>query len=100
MVSPIRACAWGEQMAEIANTAPAVVRTGPAAEKPWKVFLEKFFSSGQAVFGFTLLLLVAFACIFGSKIVPQNPYDLSQVTFMDSMLPPGDSSSGNFTHWL
>jgi peptide/nickel transport system permease protein len=87
-------------MADIANTAPAVVRPVAAAEKPWKVFLEKFFSSGQAVVGFVLLLLVAFACIFGSKIVPQNPYDLSQVTFMDSMLPPGDSSSGNFTHWL
>ena len=30
-----------------------------------------------------LLLLVAFACLFGSHVVPQNPYDLSQVTFMD-----------------
>lgn len=87
-------------MTETADTAKQVISPGPVDEKQWKVFLKQFFSSGQAVVGFTLLVLVAFACVFGSKVVPQNPYDLSQVTFMDSLLPPGDNSSGGFTHWL
>ena len=87
-------------MAETIHTAPPAVSKAPVDEKQWRVFVERFFSSGQAVFGFALLVLVLIACTVGSRLVPQNPYDLSQVTFMDSMRPPGDSSSGNFTHWL
>lgn len=87
-------------MTDTANTTEKVVPAAPVEEKQWKVFLSRFFASTQAVVGFSLLVLVAFACVFGAYLVPQNPYDLAQVTFMDSLLPPGEISSGGFTHWL
>ena len=59
-----------------------------------------FFSNPFAVIGLAGLLLVGFIAIFAPWIAPQNPYDLSQLDFMDGNLAPGSPSAAGFTFYL
>jgi peptide/nickel transport system permease protein len=71
------------------------------ADTPFTRFLQGFFSSRIATFGFILLLLILLAAIFAPIISPQNPYDLQQINVMDSRLEPGKTAmEGNLTFLL
>ncbi|EJL91842.1 ABC-type dipeptide/oligopeptide/nickel transport system, permease component [Herbaspirillum sp. CF444] len=71
------------------------------ADTPFTRFLQGFFSSRIATFGFILLLLILLAAIFAPIISPQNPYDLEHLDVMDSRLEPGKTSmEGNLTFLL
>jgi peptide/nickel transport system permease protein len=60
-----------------------------APETPFRRFWSEFCESPTAVFGLVVTTLLLLAAIFAPWISPQNPYDLMQVDFMDSELPPG-----------
>ena len=48
---------------------------------------------------FVVLLLITLA-IFANFISPQNPYDLANLSLMDSRRPPGFVGTGGYTHIL
>jgi len=71
------------------------------ADTPFTRFLQGYFSSRIATFGFVLLLLILLAAIFAPIISPQNPYDLEHLDVMDSRLAPGKTSmEGKLTFLL
>lgn len=70
------------------------------ADTPFTRFLQGFFSSRIATFGFILLLLILLAAIFAPLISPQNPYDLEHLDIMDSRLEPGKTSMEGMTFLL
>lgn len=63
-------------------------------------FLYEFAQDRVATFGLVLLVLLAVPAILASLLMPQNPYDLSQLSFLDNLLPPGSSSSAGHVSWL
>ena len=62
--------------------------------------LSRFLSKPLATFGFVLFVLVATLAIFAPHIAPQDPYDLSQISLINSRLPPGAVGFDNVTYWL
>ena len=80
--------------APIAATPKAVVET------PFRRFASEYLESRVAAFALGLMLVLIGLAILAPWITPQNPYDLAQVDVLDSRLPPGTKSSGNYTHWL
>lgn len=47
-----------------------------------------------------LLALLALAALLAPWIAPQNPYDLAQLSLLDSRLPPLARSEAGAMHWL
>lgn len=69
-------------------------------ETPLRRFLAEFLESWLArVALFSLLSIIALA-LCAPWITPQNPYDLAQVSVMDSRLPPGSNAFDGYTMWL
>jgi len=60
-----------------------------SAEKPLARFMSEFAESRSAVIGLVCTLVLLVVAFMAPWISPQNPYDLMQVDFMDSELPPG-----------
>lgn len=71
-----------------------------AAETPLRRFLSQFAESPLAVGAFALLVVIILAALLAPWIAPQNPYDLAQVSVLDSRLPPGTESMEGYTFWL
>ena len=93
----------GQAGAERLPTEPvadAAVPLQPQAETPFGRFVEAYVESPLAVFAFVLLVLIVGAAIAAPWLAPQNPYDLAQVSVMDSRLPPGTVSMDGYTFWL
>lgn len=67
---------------------------------PWRQHLRAFFRSPGGVLGLVILMGILCLTLAGPWIVPQNPYDLAQLDFMDGMLPPGSEMGAGFTAWL
>jgi peptide/nickel transport system permease protein len=80
--------------------AEAAVPIAPQAETPFGRFARAYVESPLAVGAFVLLVLIVGAAVFAPWIAPQNPYDLGQVSVMDSRLPPGAVSMDGYTFWL
>jgi peptide/nickel transport system permease protein len=72
----------------------------PRAETPFGRFVRAYVESKLSVAAFVLLVLIIGAAVFAPWIAPQNPYDLGQVSVMDSRLPPGTVSMDGYTFWL
>ena len=70
------------------------------ANTPFTRFLQAYFDSRLATFGFLLLLLILLAALFAPVISPQNPYDLEHLDIMDSRLEPGKASIDGLTYLL
>ncbi|MCW5297062.1 ABC transporter permease [Herbaspirillum lusitanum] len=71
------------------------------ADTPFTRFLQGYFASRIATFGFALLLLILLAALFAPLVSPQNPYDLEHLDVMDSRLEPGKTAmEGNLTYVL
>jgi len=71
-----------------------------ASDTPFTRFLQAFFGSRLATFGFVLLLLLLLAALLAPLIAPQNPYDLEHLDIMDSRLEPGKTSMDGLTYLL
>lgn len=50
--------------------------------------------------GLTLLVVIVVAALFAPLLAPQNPYDLSRLSILDSRLVPGTPSSYGYMHVL
>jgi peptide/nickel transport system permease protein len=77
------------------------IRKITQADTPFTRFLQGYFASRIATFGFALLLLILLAALFAPLVAPQNPYDLEHLDVMDSRLEPGKTAmEGNLTYLL
>ncbi len=72
----------------------------PPPERPLRRFLTEYAESPVAVAAAALLLVIVAAALFAPWIAPQNPYDLAQVSVLDSRLPPGTESMDGYTFLL
>lgn len=57
-------------------------------------------ASPKAMIALTVCLLLVLGAVFAPWIAPQNPYDLGQIDFFDSRLPPGSVGMNGLTYWL
>jgi len=69
-----------------------LIRKVIQADTPFTRFLQGYFASRIATFGFALLLLILLAALFAPLVSPQNPYDLEHLNVMDSRLEPGKTA--------
>ena len=69
-------------------------------ETPFQRFVSSFLASKVATAALVVLAVLIFMAIFAPLISPTNPYDLAQVSVLDSKLPPGAKSFDGMTFWL
>ena len=72
----------------------------PPVETPFQRFVSDFAESRMAVTSLIVLVVIIVLALMAPWIVPQNPYDLAQVSIMDSRLPPGSKSMDGWTFFL
>ncbi len=88
------------------NAASRAAPIRPAAQKaattsnPYRLLWDDFIESRVALIGLAVVLLIVFLALFAPWIAPQDPYDLAQVSVLDSRLPPGETSMDGYTFWL
>lgn len=70
------------------------------SDGPFRRFCSDFFESRIATLGLLVITLIIIAAALAPWIAPQNPYDLAQVSVLDSRLPPGEVSMDGYTFWL
>ena len=69
-------------------------------DTPFRRFVSDYFDSKIASAAAVVLGMIIFIAIFAPFISPQNPYDLAQVSILDSKLEPGSKSMDGWTFWL
>ena len=69
-------------------------------QTPFQRFRADFLESKIATVALVTLVVIIFVAIFAPLIAPQNPYDLAQVSVLDSRLPPGTKSEFGYTFLL
>ena len=69
-------------------------------ETPFRRFVTHYAENKLAVVAFVLLVLIIGVAVAAPWIAPQDPYDLAQVSILDSRLPPGTVSMEGYTFWL
>lgn len=80
---------------EIADdSAPIILQT------PLQRFCQSFFESWVATCALAMLVIIILVAVFAPLIAPQNPYDLAQVSVLDSRLAPGTKSEDGYTFLL
>lgn len=67
---------------------------------PLSVFWSRFSENKVAVVALLLVLVILVLAIFAPWLAQQNPYDLKNLSLLDSRRPPGFVGSGGYTHWL
>ncbi len=78
-------------MTAVQEDRPAVAAAKDAGvETPFRRFLSDYVESPIAVIGAIGVVLVLFVAIIGPFLAPTDPYDLAQVSIMDSRLAPGE----------
>lgn len=63
-------------------------------------FLSRFSENRTALGAAIVFGLIALAAIFAPWIVPQDPYDLANLSILDGRLPPGAETFDGTRHWL
>jgi peptide/nickel transport system permease protein len=63
-------------------------------------FWADFRENKIAVVALIVVVLMILLAAFASFVSPQNPYDLANLSLMDSRRPPGFVGSGGYTHLL
>ena len=76
------------------------VSTAANIETPLARFWAEFRESKIALVGLAGLVLIMLVALFAPLIAPQDPYDLAQVSILDSRLPPGEKSMAGYTFIL
>ncbi len=69
-------------------------------ETPLRRFVADFAESKVAVASFLVLSAIVLLAVFAPLFVPQNPYDLAQVSVLDSRMLPGTKHMDGWTFWL
>ena len=64
-----------------------------AAPSRWRQVWQEFSESRTAMVALVICAILLVAAIIGPWIAPQNPYDLAEISFFDSRLPPFSTSS-------
>ena len=64
----------------------------PPVETPLRRFVSDFCANRVALAALAIVFVLALLAIFGPWIAPQDPYDLTQISIFDNMLPPGERS--------
>lgn len=64
----------------------------PIEERPFRNFVRSFVQSPGAVVALVVFGLILFAAVAAPLISPQDPYDLTQVSLLDNLQPPGSES--------
>lgn len=87
-------------MTDIGKPTPSSKGHDAHVETPFRRFFVEFNESRLAVFAACILTLIILSALFAPFITPQNPYDLAQVSVLDSRLPPGTKSMDGYTFLL
>lgn len=69
----------------------------PSVETPLARFIADFEADKIAIASLATVVALIILSVAAPLFAPQNPYDLSQISIFDNMLPPGDRSmEGHF----
>jgi peptide/nickel transport system permease protein len=77
-------------------SAPAAVAEAGEWRQSWRQFLE----SRRAVVALWVLAVLLVAAVFAPVIAPQDPYDLTAISFYEGRLPPGETGASGFVYLL
>ncbi len=69
-------------------------------ETPFRRFVSDFTDSRIATGAFICFLVIAAIAVFAPWLAPTDPYDLAQVSVLDSNLPPFSENFEGVTFWL
>ena len=88
--------------AEVHERLPAIEAAAPKAgvETPFRRFVSDYTDSRLATGAVVFFLLIALIAVLAPWLAPTDPYDLAQVSVLDSNLPPGTESAQGTTFWL
>ncbi|PLS23447.1 ABC transporter permease [Neptunicoccus cionae] len=67
---------------------------------PLSRFWAEFRENKVAVVALVVVILMMLLALFAAFVSPQNPYDMANLSLMDSRRPPGFVGSGGYTHLL
>jgi peptide/nickel transport system permease protein len=67
---------------------------------PLRRFWAEFRENKIAVVALVVVIALILLALFASLVSPQNPYDLANLSLMDSRRPPGFVGTGGYTHIL
>ncbi len=67
---------------------------------PLSRFWAEFRENKVAVVALAIVIVMSLLALFASIVSPQNPYDLANLSLMDSRRPPGFVGSGGYIHVL
>lgn len=67
---------------------------------PLRVFWAEFFENKLAVVALIVVALLSLLALFAAFVSPQNPYDMANLSLLDSRRPPGFVGSGGYPHLL
>lgn len=67
---------------------------------PLRRFWQEFRENRIAVLALVVVVIMILLASLASVVSPQNPYDLANLSLMDSRRPPGFVGSGGYTHVL
>jgi peptide/nickel transport system permease protein len=67
---------------------------------PFSRFWNEFRENKIALVALSVVVILALLALFASFVSPQNPYDLANLSLMDSRRAPGFVGTGGYTHWL
>ncbi|MEX0501960.1 ABC transporter permease [Alphaproteobacteria bacterium LSUCC0719] len=69
-------------------------------DTPLTRFWHEFRENKIAVVALSVVVVLMLLALFASLVSPQNPYDLANLSLMDSRRPPGFVGSGGYIHLL
>ncbi len=75
-------------------------KTAYADKSPWLLIWDDFSDSRVAVISLAVLGIILLLALAAPWLSMQNPYDLAQISIMDSRLAPGETSMEGTTFWL
>lgn len=71
-----------------------------SVQTPTQKLIADFCQSWIAVGALIMFFVIVAMALLAPWITPQDPYDLRQLSIMDSLLPPGSVGMRGFVHWL
>ena len=71
-----------------------------AQQSPLRRFWSEFRENHLAVLALVVVVVMALLAFFAPYVVPQNPYDLENLSLLDARRPPGFIGSGGYNHLL
>ena len=69
-------------------------------QSPLRRFWSEFQENRLAVLALVVVVIMALLAFFAPYLVPQNPYDLENLSLLDARRPPGFIGTGGYNHLL